>query len=35
VIDRSGSVLIQEIITIGSEESELKLGQAELVLTGC
>jgi hypothetical protein len=35
VIDRSSYVLIQEIITIGSEESELKLGRDDLVFTGC
>jgi ribonuclease HI len=35
VINRSGSIFIQEIITIGGEESELELGRAELILTGC
>ena len=35
MIDRSGSALIQEIIRNGGEERELKLGRAELILTGC
>ena len=35
LIDRSGSVLIQEIIRRGGEEEKLKLGLPELILTGC
>ena len=35
MMDRSGSVLIQEIIRNGGEESDLKVGRAELILTGC
>jgi len=36
IIDRSGSVLIQEIIRRGGEDTELKIGWADqLILTGC
>ncbi|KAG2540904.1 hypothetical protein PVAP13_9NG588514 [Panicum virgatum] len=35
MIDISGSVLIQEIIRNGGEESDLKVGRAELIITGC
>lgn len=35
MIDPSGLVLIQEIIKNGGEEKHLKLGWAELILTGC
>jgi hypothetical protein len=35
MIDRSGSALIHEIIRNRGEKRELKLGQAELILTGC
>ena len=35
IIDRSGSVLIQEIIRRGGEDTELKIGWTKLILTGC
>ena len=35
MIDISGLVLIQEIIRNGGEESDLKVGRAELIITGC
>jgi len=36
IIDRLGSVLIQEIIRRGGEDTELKIGWADqLILTGC
>jgi hypothetical protein len=35
IVDRSGSVLIQEINRNGGEVKELNLGRAELILTGC
>ena len=35
IIDRSGSVLIQEIIRRGGEDTELKIGWTELILTRC
>jgi endogenous inhibitor of DNA gyrase (YacG/DUF329 family) len=34
-IDRSRSILIQEVIRTGGEVRELNLGRAELILIGC
>jgi len=35
IVDRSGSILIQEVIRSGGEVRELTFGRAELILTGC